>query len=620
MTQNISALPRIRAMIRSDGTGELVIDGVSSHIAAADEAGVREEIIHRVTDAARSIDRAVRLTAEDEQGRSPLIVHPNGDVEDDGAFIPTPVKPDPEPAEPAGTDSVSDIEAAEAAEATEAVEAADSAVSAAVSETEVVELVALVVASDQQAPNLDTAVLQAAVLDDAELDAMVDREMLDDAVLDAGMLEGTVLDADADADAEGEAEADADVEVILIEPASSERAHVLPVTTFDGLVLDLDADADDEDDQELDLTAEPFSAPRSATRFIGLAPVPGDTPAEEDTNTSPADLVPPETGTDDDAVAPAALDGGGPNLADFMNSRPPLVTGPALLGWQGTVRRLTGGLVSPAPGAGEMSHRSAVASVQRSLVGPRTIVVLNPKGGAHKTTATLLIAATFGIHRGGYTLAWDNNETMGTLGVRAQTAHHTNTAVDLLRDLDNFAYSSSARVGDLDNYVRNQGDARFDALASDLDPAGAASIDDVAFGKLHAALSRFYRVLIIDTGNNMRASNWEAAVEAADQLVVVSTIREDTAYGAASLLDGLRQKGHADKVAQAVTILASPAKTADRQLSLRLHDHFSQLTRTVVDVPYDAALVAGGSLNFDALAPRTREAWLVATAAIAEGL
>ncbi|WBM79334.1 hypothetical protein KIV56_13060 [Cryobacterium breve] len=284
------------------------------------------------------------------------------------------------------------------------------------------------------------------------------------------------------------------------------------------------------------------------------------------------------------------------------------------------MRRVTGGLVNPSPGRSELARRAAIAAVQRSLSGPRTIVVLNPKGGAHKTTATLLIAATFGIHRGGYTLAWDNNETMGTLGVRAQGAQHTNTAVDLLRDLEDFAYSTSARVGDLDKYVRNQGDARFDALASDLDPAGAASIDDVAFGKLHAALSRFYRILIIDTGNNMRASNWEAAVETADQLVVVSTIREDTAYGAASLLDGLRLKGHGDKVAQAVTVLASPAKTADRALSARLHDHFSQLTRTVVDVPYDPALVAGGPLNIDALAPRTREAWLYATAAIAEGL
>ena len=313
-------------------------------------------------------------------------------------------------------------------------------------------------------------------------------------------------------------------------------------------------------------------------------------------------------------VAPVA-----PNLADFLSSRPPAPAGPAEQGWQGVLRRLSGGLVSPTPSSTEREQRTAIAAVQRSLNGPRTIVVLNPKGGAHKTTATLLIAATFGIYRGGYTLAWDNNETMGTLGVRAQAARHTNTAVDLLRDLDRFGDARS-RVGDLDNYVRSQGDAQFDALASDLDPAGAASIDDHAFRKLHTTLSRFYRVLVIDTGNNMRASNWEAAVDTADQLVIVSTIREDTGYGAASLIDGLRQKGHADKVAQAVTVLASPSKTADEQLSKRLHDHFRQLTRTVVDVPYDASLVGGGPLNVDALAPRTRAAWLQATAAIAEGL
>ncbi|TFD66341.1 MinD/ParA family ATP-binding protein [Cryobacterium ruanii] len=320
-----------------------------------------------------------------------------------------------------------------------------------------------------------------------------------------------------------------------------------------------------------------------------------------------------------DAAAPSPTAPVAPNLADFLSSRPPAPAGPAEQGWQGVLRRLSGGLVSPAPSSTEREQRTAIAAVQRSLNGPRTIVVLNPKGGAHKTTATLLIAATFGIYRGGYTLAWDNNETMGTLGVRAQAARHTNTAVDLLRDLDRFGDARS-RVGDLDNYVRSQGDAQFDALASDLDPAGAASIDDDAFRKLHTTLSRFYRVLVIDTGNNMRASNWEAAVDTADQLVIVSTIREDTGYGAASLIDGLRQKGHADKVAQAVTVLASPSKTADEQLSKRLHDHFRQLTRTVVDVPYDASLVGGGPLNVDALAPRTRAAWLQATAAIAEGL
>ncbi|MBG6056935.1 MinD-like ATPase involved in chromosome partitioning or flagellar assembly [Cryobacterium sp. MP_M5] len=525
MKKNDIALPSIRAMIRSDGTGELTIDGKSQQITAVDEAGVREEIINRVAATARTLGRPVRLTAEDEQGQSPLIVHPDGDVDADGDFIPAAALPSA--TRPLVLPAETAPDSGEHAGSGDHADSGEVAVEPAAYRPVMVESAPGAAADDDRAESTEAA---------------------PPAVPGAGLFEKLVFDRDLDRDVDDDEPA---------EPSDRLAAAGLPVSAS-------------------------ASGPASAS---------GTTPGTA-----------------------------GPNLSDFMSSRPPMVEGPALQGWQGTVRRLTGGLVSPGPGTGERSHRSAVASVQRSLIGPRTIVVLNPKGGAHKTTATLLIAATFGIHRGGYTLAWDNNETMGTLGVRAQTAQHTNTAVDLLRDLENFAYSSSARVGDLDNYVRNQGDARFDALASDLDPAGAASIDDVAFGKLHAALSRFYRVLIIDTGNNMRASNWEAAVETADQLVVVSTIREDTAYGAASLLDGLRLKGHGDKVAQAVTILASPAKTADRALSRRLHDHFSQLTRAVVDVPYDPALVAGGPLNIEALAPRTREAWLFATAAIAEGL
>jgi len=309
-----------------------------------------------------------------------------------------------------------------------------------------------------------------------------------------------------------------------------------------------------------------------------------------------------------------------PTLNDFLQSRPATQVGPATMGWRGAARRLSGGLVPISPSSFELRHRNAVDRVQQSLRGPRTVVVINPKGGAHKTTATLLLAATFGTLRGGYTLAWDNNETRGTLGWRSQPARHANTAVDLLRDLDRFNDLRNARVGDLDNYVRAQGSTQFDVLASDEDAAASSTIDDQAFNELHTTLSRFYRVIVVDTGNNMRASNWEAALSAADQLVIVSTIREDTAASAAWLVDGLRERGHEEKVRNAVTVLASPSKVADPGLSRRLHGHFTSLTRAVLNVPFDAALVDGGTLNYDALTPATREAWLQVTAAVADGL
>jgi len=51
----------------------------------------------------------------------------------------------------------------------------------------------------------------------------------------------------------------------------------------------------------------------------------------------------------------------------------------------------------------------------------------------------------------------------------------------------------------------------------------------------------------------------------------------------------------------------------------RFRDHFAARTRTVLNVPFDPALVDGDSIVYDALSPATRQAWLHA-AAIAEGL
>jgi MinD-like ATPase involved in chromosome partitioning or flagellar assembly len=281
---------------------------------------------------------------------------------------------------------------------------------------------------------------------------------------------------------------------------------------------------------------------------------------------------------------------------------------------------MTGGRISPRPSRRERSRLERERAVQRRLDGSRTIVILNPKGGAHKTTSTLLLAATLGTLRGGSTLAWDNNETRGTLGWRAQSTPHHQTAVDLLENLDRFADMSRASLANLDTYVRTQVDARFDVLASDEDAAASSTIDADAFDRLHAMLARYYRMIVIDTGNNMRASNWVAAVAAADQLVIVSTVREDTAASAAWLLDGLREKGFGAKIDEAVTVLASPSDKTDRRLRNRLDSHFAQVTAVVEHVPYDPALVDGGPVDFDALSPETRDAWLTVAATIAARL
>jgi MinD-like ATPase involved in chromosome partitioning or flagellar assembly len=373
-------------------------------------------------------------------------------------------------------------------------------------------------------------------------------------------------------------------------------------------------------------TPEPMAAPVPAP-----PPVSAVTPA---TDASPASASTPASANPAASASPAASAGAGPlrsdstrrelratpTVDDLLNSRAERSRPRATEGWQAAIRRATGGAISPRPGKAERLRIERERKVQRRLDAPRTIVILNPKGGAHKTTSTLLLAATFGTQRGGATLAWDNNETRGTLGWRAQNTPHHRTAVDLLAEIDRFSATNDASLAALDTFVRTQVDARFDVLASDEDAAASSSIDAAAFDRLHGVLSRYYRLLIVDTGNNMRASNWVAAVAAADQLVIVSTVREDTAASAAWLLDGLREKGFDNKIDDAVTILAAPSARPDKRLAERLERHFEQVTSAVVHVPFDPALVDGGPIDFDALSPETRDAWLTVAAAIADRL
>ncbi|AWB87476.1 chromosome partitioning protein [Mycetocola zhujimingii] len=563
--------PWITAVARADGTGMISVDGAQSDIRANDVAEVRAAIIARVTDEAKARNQRVLVAITDLDGVYLLSVHPDGNVESEG-----PVVPDAGAAAQGATAAGSGSEPAHT-----------------------------------QEPEPETRPTR------------------------------------QPSPAEGPARGAGPTRAVL-NPAFGEATPVIPPPPF-GIddLIDF-AESGSEPTPHNDKGSEPAPTRRSTFRSYSEesdlsqnnsgsaapaegAPSPTARPdagrsAEHTASSEAAELtfdqLLPTPGRWEKASAPSTEGEpeAAPTLEDFLQSRPSAPEGPAKQGWQGAVRRVTGGLISPRPGKAERAHRDAIRRVQRSLKGPRTIVVLNPKGGAHKTTATLLLAATFGTHRGGSTLAWDNNETRGTLGWRAQPSVHSNTAVDLLRDLGRFSDVESARVGYLDNYVRGQGDAQFDVLASDEDAAASSTIDADAFRSLHSTLSRFYRVLVIDTGNNMRASNWEAAVEAADQLVVVTTVNEETAASAAWLIDGLRQKGHQDKVSQAVTILSSPGDTVQPELTQRLRSHFSALTRVVLEVPYDPGFQGGGPLNVDVLSPQTREAWLQVTAAVADGL
>ncbi|MCD4534997.1 hypothetical protein LRP67_12965 [Nocardioides sp. cx-169] len=294
--------------------------------------------------------------------------------------------------------------------------------------------------------------------------------------------------------------------------------------------------------------------------------------------------------------------------------------GPATWGWRGRMRRWTGGLIAPKMGPDELEYEESRRAIQRDFDGPRTIAFINPKGGAAKTTGVLAAGYTFGTVRGGGVVAWDNNETRGTLGIRGTRSSHRNTTRELLEDLERFSDVYQSRIGDLGAFVRSQGDAHFDVLASDERPDVTGTIRADDFNAVHRLLERFYRVILVDTGNNMRAENWLASADAADLLVVTSTVREDTGYSGLWMLDALQDAGMQNLKYKAVTVLSDPSPQVDSKLAHDLVQVYEQRTRAVYRVPYDSALVAGSVVPYAQLSEATKMSWLKACAGMAAAL
>ncbi|WP_438874930.1 AAA family ATPase [Winogradskya consettensis] len=260
----------------------------------------------------------------------------------------------------------------------------------------------------------------------------------------------------------------------------------------------------------------------------------------------------------------------------------------------------------------------AVSVLRRKLGKPRVLAFANPKGGVHKTTATVLAAATIGSVRGRGVLAWDDNELRGTLGLRAGSARHARTIRHLVGDLIEI---ENMHGNDLmqffDGYLRHASDGSYDVLAGEENPRFAQRLDQSTVRRVMDLLRRTHDVICVDTGNNVESVNWQTVMQSADQLVVTTVPREDAAFTADWMLDVLNETGMEELVANAVTLISCPSP-GKLPLLDDLAKHFATRTRAVAVVPYDPALEVGSSIEYGVLQPETKQAWLRAASVMIE--
>lgn len=283
-------------------------------------------------------------------------------------------------------------------------------------------------------------------------------------------------------------------------------------------------------------------------------------------------------------------------------------------GWRAFFARLG---FDPSPA--ELRRRDDEREVSQQWAGCRTIAIANGKGGVGKTMTTAMLAAVFGRYGGGNVLAWDNNDTRGTLGWRTEAGRYDTTIKDLLPAASDLL-ATGAGVSDIARYVHHQPVDRYDVLRSNPELLAVHQrILTAEFDLLMQVAARYYRVVIFDSGNDESAERWLRMVDSSNQLVLPTLATPESAESAALLLDALRERDERSRgLADNAVVVVTEAEPNPRGAN-RIAERFAGHVRAVEHIPFDPALKSG-ALRLDNLRTPTRDAWIRVAAAAARGL
>ncbi|GAB3611559.1 hypothetical protein GCM10027414_36850 [Humibacter ginsengiterrae] len=357
---------------------------------------------------------------------------------------------------------------------------------------------------------------------------------------------------------------------------------------------------------------QPAMAPSQIAEPPAARPMPVDAAA---TDTAPTALITPSA-TPGPESAPAELPTRRAARQSFLTQE--TTEEPAARGIRGVLTRVG---IRVSPSDDERAERADTAAVSQHWPGPRTIAIVNGKGGAGKTPSTALLSAVFARNGGAGVLAWDNNQFRGTLGWRTEQGPHEATLLDLLPRVPDLM-ATGAQSADLAYFVHHQATDKYDVLRSkpmalaDEQRLTAADVDAI-----NQVASKYYRLIFIDSGNDESDPLWRRMIDHTDQLVVATTTRAEHAEAGALLLEALAQRDErsAQLAQNAVVIVNQADERAAATEAANIAQGYQGIAREAATIPFDPAMV-DGVLRYGALRPSTQRAWLRAAAAIARAL
>ncbi|WP_244184290.1 MinD/ParA family ATP-binding protein [Streptomyces cellostaticus] len=245
--------------------------------------------------------------------------------------------------------------------------------------------------------------------------------------------------------------------------------------------------------------------------------------------------------------------------------------------------------------------------LQQPVTTGRVIAVTSIRGGVGKTTVAALLARTFNHYRHDPVLALEADAALGTLPVRMGAESVRWSCAELAQIL-----TPSMQLTDVTGYLVPVSDGGW-LLPASQGRVGAL-LDIPTYRRVTLALRRYFAVTVVDC-ETLPGEVARTAMDTAHARVVVAPLTAEGVGGTRVVLDWLAQLPHA---ALASTVVALTSGTPDPNLDLKTATaHLRETGTTIVHLPYDRHLAAGGPIRTELLGSATRRA---ATQLAAEAL
>ncbi|WP_313905483.1 hypothetical protein [Streptomyces sp. SLBN-31] len=267
-----------------------------------------------------------------------------------------------------------------------------------------------------------------------------------------------------------------------------------------------------------------------------------------------------------------------------------------------SIRRLT------SSAAQDVAEETRVGrELQQPVASGRVIAVTSIRGGVGKTTTAALLARAFNHYRHDPVLALEADAALGTLPVRLGAESVRWSVGDLAQIL-----KPSMQLTDVIGYLVPVSGGGWLLPASQ--GRVGAPLDIRTYRKATLALRRYFGVTVVDC-ETLPGEVARTAMDTAHARVVVAPLTAEGVGGTRVVLDWLAQLPHS---ALASTVVALISATPDPNLDLKTATaHLRETGVSVVHLPYDRHLAAGGPIRTDLLGSATRRA---ATRLAAEAL